>query len=89
MIDELLNRVPQEGERAEKLPKLTPRCPYCGEDPAKFVTAYVEAGELATMVVYCAVQKCRKIFTIQVLGPTGRAMTERQTLIVPPNGRLI
>lgn len=89
MTSESVSPVQEESANKEKQPRLTPRCPFCSDDPAKIISSSFEMGDVMAVTMYCANLKCRKIITIQIVGPSGRAMMEQQRLIVPPNGRPI
>lgn len=56
-----------------------PICPHCAQDPALVASrGPILVGNLYTMVLYCGNPKCRKIWTVAVIG------TEQPKIVKPP-----
>lgn len=64
VISEVTEKIKQSG-----MPQLGfPVCPHCGNDPATMCTMPVTFGLIECLVIYCANEKCRKVFTVEVCG---------------------
>jgi hypothetical protein len=47
----------------------TPVCPHCLEDPATMkALGPILLGSLQTVVIFCGNLKCRKVWTVSVIG---------------------
>lgn len=73
-----LESLPKSGQ------KLTPRCPFCKDDPARVAISRFLVEGLVAVTIYCGNLKCRKILAIQVLG---EAVREPGLIQTPMNGK--
>lgn len=58
--------MPTTGVVGQKEPSSDPVCPYCGDDPAQVSSqGLFQLGPMEIVVIYCANQACRKIYSVQ------------------------
>jgi hypothetical protein len=58
-----------------------PVCPYCGADPANIRGRNIQVGPYSVLVLRCANENCRKIFSAFMVG-----FEESQVKIPTPGG---
>jgi hypothetical protein len=64
-------------------PNPLPTCPYCGTSPARVHSAPFELlPGLMAVTIFCATPGCHKIWTVQIMGPSGQPQKGR---IILPN----
>lgn len=61
---------------------LTPRCPYCGADPAPIVPAFTRFGQGQITVWLCGNPECRGVHSVQLTG-VEQSRTQEPLIIRP------
>lgn len=74
-IDPTQKGLAQQLEEAHKAANALPVCPYCNTQ-ALYAFRQFEAGPWSCVQIFCGNTECRKLFNVQITGPTQKAMKQ-------------
>lgn len=68
---------------------ILPRCPHCGESPARILSSPFELGPFLWVTLFCGNPSCAKILTACPVGPKAGIEQggERVPLLTDPRGK--
>ena len=81
--------IAQKIEEAHKASNALPVCPYCNTE-AMYSFRQMEAGPWSAVQIFCGNVECRKLFNVQITGPSAQAVKQaaqaaREPRIVIPH----
>lgn len=75
-VNPMQQNLAEKIEEAHREANRMPVCPYCGDTAGTYSFRQFEAGPWMAVQIFCGNRECRKLFNVQITGPSPQAIRE-------------